>query len=214
MGKKPSDNKKKGGKKLGKPGSKGRQIDEKAKNSKKKTQKVYFPAVIVQPEPEAEPSEHELSYKDLLLATEMEKLAAKGLNNEEIIRELGISRDTFYRKLREESYFSYGLFKHRNIANHNVENALYKRSTGYTFLEKTTEAKPVITYDAEGNKQVSYQLMTAKVVEKEVPGDVKAQEFWLTNRKPEEWKKKIEPMQEKGADMSRITFALKKRAEL
>lgn len=215
MTKKCQDKKKqKTRKDLGKKDSKAKKINEKAQKTKKKTTTVYLPAILVKPKEEEPMSEHQISYLDSLLAIEMEKLAAKGLNNEEIIKELGISKDTFYRKLKEEPYFSYSLYKHRGIANHNVENALYKRAVGYTFLEKTTEAKPVISVDDKGNVLRSYALIDSKIVQKEVPGDVKAQEMYLTNRNPDQWKKKVEPSKTSVAgDMSKITFSIKRRSE-
>lgn len=214
MAKKGSDRKKqKPRKDSGKPGSKAKKINDKARKSKKQTQTVYLPAVIVKP-PEAEPmSEHEISYADALLAVEMEKLAAKGLTNDQIIKEIGISRDTFYRKLKNEPYFSYALFKHRGIAAHNVENSLYKRAVGYSILEKTTEAKPIKYKDKDGIERVSYELMVAKVVEKTVEPDVAAQKFWLSNRKSDEWKMRVEPAQAVGSDMSQMSFTIKRRGD-
>lgn len=194
----------------GKPGSKARKITDKAKKSKKKTEKVYLPVAIAQPEQEEPMSEHEISYMDKLLSVEMEKLAAKGLNNNEIIKALGISRDTFYRKLRDEPYFSYSLYKHRGIAQKEIESALVQRAKGYKYLEKTTEAKPIKKM-VDGQIVTTYELMTAKVVEKEVAPDVAAQEFWLTNNAPSEWKKKPEPMTINGRDMSARVFSIKRR---
>lgn len=212
MAKKPSNNKKKGGQRLGKSGSKGRKIDDKSKKSKKKTETVYYPAII--PKPEEEMSEEEISYKDRLLAIEVEKLAAKGLTNDQIIQELRISRWTFYKKLKEQPYFTYALFKHRHIAIQNVESALYKRSVGYTVLEKTIEAKPVVSIDEAGNLLKNWQLIDSKIIEKDIPPDVKAIELFLINRDSANWKKKVEPEQKQIADMSQMTFKLKKRAEL
>lgn len=205
--------KKKGGQKLGKPGSKGRKINDKAKASKKKTVKVYLPAIIPKPEAEDPLSEEEISYKDRLLAIEVEKLAAKGLTNDQIIKEIGISRFTFYKKLKEEPYFSYALFKHRHIAVQNVENAMYKRAVGYTFLEKTIELKPVVKMDISGTIEKTFELMESKIIEKEVPGDVKAQEIFLTNRDSMNWKKKVEPNQVHGGQMKNIVFSIKRRSE-
>lgn len=211
MAKDTKKKKQKPRKDLGKEGSETKKAADKARQSKKKTEKVYLPAVIMKPPPEEEMCEHEIDYLDKLLAVKMEKLAAKGLSNNEIITALGISRDTFYRKLREEPYFSYCLYKHRGIAVANVESSLYKRATGFTVLEKTTEAKPVKGVDENGNQMLSYQLMTAKVVEKHIEPDTKAIELFLTNREPGEWKKKPEPAAAIIGDMSNMQFVIKRR---
>ena len=199
MAKKPNDKNKKKGKKP---------------SPKKKTVKVYLPAIIQKPYEEIPLSEEEISYKDRLLALDVERLAAKGLTNDEIIASLPISRDTFYKRLKNQPYFSYALYKHRGLAVQDVESALFKKSKGYTFLEKTIEAKPFVEVDAAGNLLTSYKLIDSKIVEKEVAPDVKAIEMFLTNRDSENWKKKVEPKKHQEADMSRITFTLKKRAEL
>ena len=103
---------------------------------KQKKVKVKLPVPI--DGTKEEPCEHEMSYMDRLLIIDIEKLASKGLTNDQIIDALPISRDTFYKRLKTEPYFSYALYKHRGIATNEVENALFKRSVGYTVQEKVT----------------------------------------------------------------------------
>lgn len=184
-------------------------IKDKAKKRKKKTVKVLLPATSIG----EEPTEHEIEYKDKLLIVEVEKLAAKGFTNDQIIEKIGISRDTFYRRLKNEPYFSYALFKHRNIATLDVENALMKRCLGYTVLEKTTEAKPIKEKDQHGNETTRYVMTEAKVTEKTIEPDPKSIEFYLTNRAKKEWSKRPEPEMPLLADMSNITFSIKRRSE-
>jgi len=133
-----------------------RKYTKKSKTEKKV--KVLLPSAT---NPE-EMTEHEISYMDRLLAIDMEKLASKGFTNDQIIKALPISRDTFYKRLKEDPYFSYVLYKHRGIAVNEVENALYKRSVGFTVHEKVTEAKPVQKL-VDGKVVTDYELMTAKI---------------------------------------------------
>lgn len=177
---------------------------------KQKKVKVKLPVPIEGTK--EEPTEHEISYMDRLLIVDIEKLAAKGLTNDQIIDALPISRDTFYKRLKSEPYFSYALYKHRGIAVNEVENALFKRATGYTVQEKVTEAKPVQKL-VDGQLQTDYELMTAKVIEKTVEPDTNAIKFFLTNRKQDEWKLKVEPHHVAGAEMEKITFNIKRRGE-
>lgn len=195
MDKKP--NKKKAIKKFTDHGNNGR--NGKRPEKKAKTVKVYLPAVIPgrgPNDPEPEPCEHEISYKDALLAVEMEKLAAKGFSNNEIIEKIGISRATFYQRLKEDVYFSYCLNKHRGKAVMDVESALFKNATGYEYKEET--ATP-----------------SGKVVEvyKQKLPETKAIEFFLMNRAPDQWKKKVETTIQAGESMAAMAFVIKRRED-
>lgn len=190
--------KKKAKKKLTDHGNNGR--NGKRSEKKAKTVKVYLPAIIPgrgPNEPEPEPCEHELSYKDALLAVEMEKLAAKGLTNDQIINALGISRTTFYKRLKEDNYFMYCLNKHRGKAVMDVESALYKNATGFEYIEQVaTPAGKVVA-----------------VLKQKTP-ETKAIEFFLMNRAPDQWKKKIETTIQAGETIEKMAaFVIKRREE-
>ncbi len=179
-------------------GKRGPTAKPKAPKKDKKI-KVYYPVLTQKPqdkEPQEEISEAELSYKDSILITQIERLAAKGLNNDEIIEKLDISRFTFYERLKNEPYFSYSLFKHRNIAVQNVENALYQKCTGFEYTEQQGSAVGLIM----------------EVKKKALP-DTNAIKFFLSNRRSEDWKMKVENTQTSGADMGNMTFSIKRRSE-
>ena len=63
-----------------------------------------------------------------------------------------------------------------------VESALYKRARGYEIVEEHTEPDP-------DNPE---QQRVIRRVKKHIPGDVRAQQFFLTNRSPEKWKQRQE----------------------
>ena len=115
--------------------------------------------------------------KDKLIL--VEGWARDGLTNEQIAENLGINPDTLYKYQKEHPEFSEALKKGKEIADYEVENALYKRAIGYTYDEITKEIKE------DGRKVV-------KVVTKQVIPDTTAQIFWLKNRKPKQWKDKID----------------------
>lgn len=167
------------------------------KPKKKKDVKVYLPTVIAKEyQPEEEPmSEAELSYKDKLMAVDLERLAKKGLSNNEIITALNISRDTFYRKLKDEPYFSYCLYKHRGIAVKEIECALFNTAKGFTYVEQ--QATPMGVFD----------------VKKYALPNVSAQKEFLHNRASDEWKKKIESVQGLGTDIGQISVTIRRREE-
>ena len=123
-------------------------------------------------------SKYETDVKPRLI--EIEAWKRDGLIDEQICKNLGISVDTFYRYKAKYSEFSEAIKKGKEVADIEVENALFKRAIGYRYKEKIKEVKEI-----DGKKTVFI-----KEVEKEMPGDVGAQIFWLKNRKSSKWKDK------------------------
>lgn len=125
-------------------------------------------------------SKYETDVKPRLV--EIEAWKRDGLTDEQIFKNLGISRDTFYKYKEKYTDFSDALKKGKEVADIEVENALFKRAIGYTYKEVTKEVK-----DIDGKKSTFIKEVT-----KVVPGDVAAQIFWLKNRKSNNWKDKRE----------------------
>ena len=123
-------------------------------------------------------SKYETDVKPRLV--EIEAWKRDGLTDEQIFKNLGISRDTFYKYKEKYSDFSEAIKKGKEVADIEVENALFKRAIGYKYKEVIKEVK-----DIDG-KKTTY----VKEVIKEIPGDVGAQIFWLKNRKSSKWKDK------------------------
>lgn len=123
-------------------------------------------------------SKYETDVKPRLV--EIEAWKRDGLTDEQIFKNLGISKDTFYKYKDKYTDFSDALKKGKEVADIEVENALFKRAIGYRYKEKIKEVKEI-----DGKKTVFI-----KEVEKEMPGDVGAQIFWLKNRKSSKWKDK------------------------
>lgn len=123
-------------------------------------------------------SKYEADVKPRLI--EIEAWKRDGLTNEQIMKNLGIGRDSFYRYKDKYSEFSDALKKGKEIADIEVENALFKRAIGYKYKEVIKEVKEI------NGKKSTY----VKEVTKEMAGDVAAQIFWLKNRKSSKWKDK------------------------
>lgn len=123
-------------------------------------------------------SKYETDVKPRLI--EIEAWKRDGLTDEQIMKNLGIAKATFYKYVNENSELSERLKKGKEVADIEVENALFKRAIGYRYKEKIKEVKEI-----DGKKTVFI-----KEVEKEMPGDVGAQIFWLKNRKSSKWKDK------------------------
>lgn len=113
----------------------------------------------------------------------IEGWARNGLTIEQIAKNLGISKVTFYKYMNEHIELSERLKKGKEVVDIEVENALLKRALGYKYNEVTKE----LFRDKETGEE---ELKVTKVVTKEVVPDTTAQIFWLKNRKPEEWRDK------------------------
>lgn len=125
-------------------------------------------------------SKYETDVKPRLV--EIEAWKRDGLTDEQIFKNLGISKDTFYKYKDKYTDFSDALKKGKEVADIEVENALFKRAIGYKYKEVIKEVKEI-----DGKKSTYI-----KEVVKEMPGDVAAQIFWLKNRKSNNWKDKRE----------------------
>lgn len=86
-----------------------------------------------------------------------------GLIDKQIYKNIGISRTTFYKWKSENSEFADLLKRGKEIADREVENALFKSATGFIGPD-----------------------------DKYYPPNTTAQIFWLKNRKKDDWKDKRE----------------------
>lgn len=117
----------------------------------------------------------------------IEKWSRDGVTNEDIRKNLGIGKATWYKYVNEHSELSELLKKTREIVDASVENSLLKKALGYTvhvkkhFKVKKTEYK-------NGRKVKEEEEIKAVYDEVYIPPELGAQCFWLKNRRPEEWK--------------------------
>ena len=107
----------------------------------------------------------------------IEGWARNGLTLEDIAANLGISRQILHKYKTQHEELQEAIDSGREVADIRVENALYRRAVGFY----STEEKIVIT---DGIADV----VTHQVYHKP---DVRAQIFWLKNRKPDVWRDKI-----------------------
>lgn len=107
----------------------------------------------------------------------IEGWARDGLTEEQIAHNMGISVKTLYNWKEKYVPILQALKKGKEVVDLIVENALFKRATGY----KTEETKVYIMPD--GSKR-------GVQVTKEIPPDTTACIFWLKNRKPDRWRDK------------------------
>lgn len=104
----------------------------------------------------------------------LEGWARDGLTDEQIAENIGISVRTLYRWKKQNCQICHALKKGKEVADRQIENALFKRAAGYDYEEVKEEYQ-----NGELTKKV--------VTKKHIPGDTTAQIFWLKNRRPEYW---------------------------
>lgn len=109
--------------------------------------------------------------------TLLEGWARDGLNDKEIADKMRVHISTFYDYKNRFPEFSEAIKKGKEIADYEVENALFKRAKGYTYKEVT-------------KKNIDGNMTITKEVVKEIAPDVGAIAFWLKNRKPDKWREK------------------------
>jgi len=99
--------------------------------------------------------------------------------NNEIAQKLGITIRQFNKVLAENKTLKDLMDEGDKYIVKQVEGAIFRRAMGYTYDEETLE-----TYRS-GGKPVTKK----KIVKKHVEGSVAAQQFLLTNLKPEKYQK-------------------------
>lgn len=104
--------------------------------------------------------------------------ARDGLTDEDIAEKMNIHPSTLYVYKKDYPEISEALKKGKEVADIEVENALFKRATGYTH----TIVKPFM-YKGE--------VIIAELVE-EIAPDVAAAFIWLKNRRPDKWRDRPE----------------------
>lgn len=115
----------------------------------------------------------------------IEAWARDGMIEEDIAKKLGVAYSTFRKYRDEQEALSAALKRGKEVADVEVENALFKRAIGYKYDEVTREA----VTDPKTGKTI---MVETKRVTKEVQPDVTAQIFWLKNRRPDKWRDKQE----------------------
>lgn len=113
--------------------------------------------------------------------------ASMGLSETQIAYNLGISRASLENYKKANLDILNSLKRGKNQADFKVENALYKKATGYIVKETVAVKCKDIYYDDRGNKCQKENLGTVEIT-KEIPADVQAIKFWLINRNQKRWK--------------------------
>jgi hypothetical protein len=112
---------------------------------------------------------------------EAKRLAETGMIEKEIAAALGISPAVLTVWKNKYPVFQAAITEGKKEPNRLVEAAVIKRALGHKVRE--IHYKPP---DKEGDPATPI-----RIVERDIPGNTRAQEFWLSNRMPKRWKRKI-----------------------
>lgn len=146
--------------------------------------------------------------------TLLEAWARDGLTQAQIAKNMGIALSTLKEWIKKYPAISAALKKGKELADYEMENALYKKGIGYKItLRKPFKLKET-EYDNNGKKIKEKEKLEYAEVEEYIPPDVTAQIFWLKNRKPESWrdKREVPPDKEEYEDDGFVT-ALRQTAK-
>ena len=117
--------------------------------------------------------------------------ARDGLIDEQIAKNLGISKDSLYTYKKKYIEFSDALKRGKEIVDCEVENALLQKALGITkTIMKAFKLKEVL-YD-DGKRVSEKEHIEYSEEEIYIPPDTTAQIFWLKNRKSAAWADKQE----------------------
>ena len=109
--------------------------------------------------------------------------ARDGLTDEQMAHNVGIGMSTLTEWKAKFPAIAATIKKGKEPVDIEVENALLRRALGYDYEETITEVE-----DLGGGKTKKH----VRKVTKHVPPDTTAQIFWLKNRKPKQWRDKME----------------------
>ena len=122
----------------------------------------------------------------------IEGWARDGLTEEQIAKNMGVSRSTLSDYKGKSPDILRAIKNSKEVADREVENALFNKATGYTVkLKKPMKVRHVEYDEQTGRKIAEYERIEYIEEEVHVPADTTAQIFWLKNRKPNEWRDKV-----------------------
>lgn len=129
------------------------------------------------------PGGHPTAYRQEF-AEQAAKLTKLGATDLELADFFGVDVRTIYNWKNAQSEFFQALKRGKKIADDLVEQSLFRRATGYSH-----EAVKILTVSLGNNGGSEVQEVPYT---EHYPPDTAAAIFWLKNRRPDEWREKIE----------------------
>lgn len=129
---------------------------------------------------------------DVIVKPNLEKVKdwyRNGATEEEVAKKLGISLRSLHNYKTRYPEFLEAVSKSRDIADAEVEAALFKKATGSIITEEAV-IKLKKEYYENGRKTLVEEFIEKVELKREIPSDTVAAIFWLKNRRSEQWKDK------------------------
>lgn len=140
--------------------------------------------------------------------------AAEGLDFAQIARNMGVSESTLREWRKNHPAISAAIKYGRAHAIAEVENSLHKRAVGYTIPVRKAIKIKIVDYDPQTQRRIREREEIAEGIEDyHVPPDTTAAIFYLTNRKPEDWKRNRAEVKLDGEDDGTGVLILEESAE-
>ncbi len=147
----------------------------------------------------------------------LELWAMEGYTDAEISTLMGIARKTFYQWREKYPAIGNTLTRGRGHATDVVEDELFRRARGQKVILKKTIKTRRVEYDPMTGRKLR-EFDEPEEVEEEiyVPADVRAQQFFLNCRRPEDWsEQQTVELGDKAAEaLSRPALSLSERRAL
>jgi len=106
----------------------------------------------------------------------------EGAIDEDVAKKLGIAKVTLWRYISIHEELAKVVNRGKDIADAEVEAALYRRAVGFEYVEETVKTRPA---PGENGAEI---VVERKTTTKTVLPDTTAGIFWLKNRQPERWR--------------------------
>lgn len=123
--------------------------------------------------------------------------ARDGLTQKDIAKNMHVSESSLRDWKKKFPDLNEALKEGKDAADRVVENALYKSACGYTVKVRKPVKIKLVDYDPETSRKIR-ETETWQAIEEEVhfPANVTAQIFWLKNRKPDQWRDRVDQVQQ------------------
>ena len=131
---------------------------------------------------EGRPSKYKPEYDDLAY-----RYCLLGATDKQLAEFFDVTEQTVNNWKRSQPSFFESLKKGKHVADAIVAEALYKRATGFRWIEDQAFKVKTISYNEQGRREEQEDIEVVQL-EKAVPPDTAAAFIWLKNRRQDEWR--------------------------
>lgn len=118
----------------------------------------------------------------------IESMVEKGSTDKEISEKIGIGYSTFRKYKAQNEELKAAMAQGKEKKNQEVEKALYKCCTGYSYYEDVVTKVKVETLAEDEKTVLTQEEVQISSVKKYKGPDLAAQKYWLNNKQKTKWK--------------------------